>query len=102
MSRTCSPLCPNRRFAGFPLNRLSAPDVINQTPGAIIPSHTILNGRIQWDAANGKWSVAALGTNLTNKEYYLSLFDLRAFGEGMESGQPAPPREFALNVKYNF
>jgi iron complex outermembrane receptor protein len=77
-------------------------DVVNQTPGAIISPHTVLNGRIQWDAANGKWSIAALGTNLTNKEYYLALFDLRAFGEGMESGTPAPPREYAINVKYNF
>jgi iron complex outermembrane receptor protein len=77
-------------------------DVINNTPDAIIPSHSVLNGRIQWDAANGKWSVAALGTNLANKQYYISLFDLRAFGEGMESGQPAPPREWAVNLKYKF
>jgi iron complex outermembrane receptor protein len=77
-------------------------DVVNQTPEAIISPHTVLNGRIQWDAANGKWSIAALGTNLTNKQYYIALFDLRAFGEGMESGTPAPPRMYAINVKYNF
>ncbi len=77
-------------------------DTVNNTPDAIIPSHSVLNGRIQWDAANGKWSLAALGTNLANKEYYISLFDLRAFGEGMESGQPAPPREWAVNIRYKF
>jgi iron complex outermembrane receptor protein len=77
-------------------------DVVNQTPGAIISPHIVLNGRVQWDAANGKWSIAALGTNLTNKQYYIGLFDLRAFGEGMESGTPAPPRMYAINVKYNF
>jgi iron complex outermembrane recepter protein len=77
-------------------------DVINQTPGAITPSRYLLNGRVQWDAANGKWAVAFLGTNLTNKEYYISLFDLRAFGEGMESGQPGAPREWAVNVHYKF
>jgi iron complex outermembrane receptor protein len=77
-------------------------DVLNQSPGAIISPHMVLNGRIQWDAANGKWSIAALGTNLTNKEYYLALFDLRAFSEGMESGEPAPPREYAINIRYNF
>jgi len=77
-------------------------DDLNNTPGAVISPHSVLNGRIQWDAANGKWSIAALGTNLTNKEYYLALFDLRAFGEGMESGTPAPPREYAINVRYNF
>jgi iron complex outermembrane recepter protein len=77
-------------------------DVINQTPGGITPSRTLLNGRVQWDAANGKWSVAALGSNLTNKQYYISLFDLRAFGEGMESGQPGAPREWAVQLHYKF
>ena len=77
-------------------------DVINNTPGAITPSRYLLNGRVQWDAADGKWSVAALGSNLTNKQYYISLFDLRAFGEGMESGQPGAPREWAVNVHYKF
>ena len=58
--------------------------------------------QLRWDAANGKWAVAFLGTNLTNKEYYVSLFDLRAFGEGMESGQPGAPREWAVTVHYKF
>jgi iron complex outermembrane recepter protein len=77
-------------------------DTVNNTPDAIIPSRSVLNGRVQWDSADNKWSVAALGTNLANKEYYISLFDLRAFGEGMETGQPARPREWAVNLKYKF
>ena len=77
-------------------------DVVNQTPGAIIPGRTLLNGRLQWEAADGKWSVAALGTNLANKQYLVSIFDLRAFGEGQESGQPGRPREWAVNLKYKF
>jgi iron complex outermembrane receptor protein len=77
-------------------------DVVNRTPEGTIPARTLLNGRLQWDAANGKWSVAALGTNLANKQYYVSLFDLRAFGEGMETGQPGRPREWAVNLKYKF
>ena len=78
-------------------------DVTNNVPdAAIMPSRTLMNGRVQWDAANGKWSVAFLGTNLTNKEYYVSLFDLRPFQEGMELGQPGAPREWAVNVHYKF
>ena len=46
--------------------------------------------------------MAFLGTNLTNKEYYVSLFDLRPFQEGMELGQPGAPREWAVNVHYKF
>jgi iron complex outermembrane receptor protein len=76
--------------------------VINNTPGATTPSRYLLNGRIQWEAANGKWAAAFLGTNLTNKQYYISLFDLRAFGEGMESGQPGAPREWGVDVRYKF
>jgi iron complex outermembrane receptor protein len=77
-------------------------DVVNRTPGGTLAARTLLNGRVQWDAANGKWSVAGLGTNLANKQYYVSLFDLRAFGEGMETGQPGRPREWAVNLKYKF
>ena len=77
-------------------------DVVNNTPDAVLPSRGLVNGRIQWDSADGKWSVAGLGTNLTNKEYYISLFDLRAFGEGMETGQPGAPREWAVNLHYKF
>ena len=77
-------------------------DVVNNTPLGVIPSHSLLNGRVQWEAANGKWSVAALGSNLANKQYHVSLFDLRAFGEGMETGQPGAPREWAVNMKYKF
>jgi len=77
-------------------------DVVNHTPGAVTPSRYLLNGRAQWDAANGKWAAALLGTNLTNEQYYVSLFDLRAFGEGMESGQPGAPREWAVDVHYKF
>jgi len=77
-------------------------DIVNNTPDSVIGSRTLLTGRIQWDAANGKWSVAALGTNLTNKQYYISYFDLRAFGEGMETGQPGAPREWAVNLHYKF
>jgi iron complex outermembrane receptor protein len=78
-------------------------DVVNNGPNAgIIASRYLMNGRVQWDAADGKWAVAFLGSNLTNKQYYVSLFDLRAFGEGMESGQPGAPREWAVNVHYKF
>lgn len=77
-------------------------DVVNNTPDAVLPSRALLNGRIQWDSSDGKWSVAGLGTNLTNKQYYVSLFDLRPFGEGMETGQPGMPREWAVNLHYKF
>jgi iron complex outermembrane recepter protein len=82
--------------------RVYADDVNNAYPYAYIPSRYLLNARVQWESSSDKWSVALLGTNLLNKEYYVSLFDLRPFNEGMELGQPGAPREWAVNVHYKF
>jgi outer membrane receptor protein involved in Fe transport len=48
------------------------------------------------------WSVAAFATNLTNKYYYQSFLDLRAFGEGQLSAQPGEPREWGVTVSRKF
>ncbi len=40
-------------------------------------------------------------TNLTDKLYYLTLFDTHT-GAGYLNGQPAMPREWSLTVKKTF
>jgi iron complex outermembrane recepter protein len=72
------------------------------TPGAVIPAHSLLNGRITWASLDEKWQAAVFGTNLTNKKYYVSIFDLRAFGEGQTSAQPGAPREWGITLRRNF
>jgi iron complex outermembrane receptor protein len=69
-------------------------------PVAYTPGMTLLNARLTWET--GVWSVAGFVTNLTNKYYYQSFLDLRAFGEGMMSAQPGEPREWGVTVRYNF
>ena len=78
-------------------------DTVNNTPDAIIPSHSVLNGRVQWDSADGKWSVAALGTNLANKEYYIS--SSSTFALSAREWSPGNWRRRAseaVNLKYKF
>jgi iron complex outermembrane recepter protein len=71
-------------------------------PQAYTPGMTLLNGRITWQDGGQMWSVAAFATNLTNKYYYQSFLDLRAFGEGQLSAQPGEPREWGVTVSRKF
>jgi iron complex outermembrane receptor protein len=78
-------------------------DVINNSnPLARMPARTLTDGRVTWDSSEAKWEVAGYVTNLTNKKYYVSIFDLTAFGEGQMSAQPGAPRMWGVTAKYNF
>jgi iron complex outermembrane recepter protein len=69
---------------------------------AFTPAMALLNGRVTWQDQSRVWSVAAFVTNLTNKYYYQSFLDLRAFGEGQTSAQPGEPREWGVTVGRKF
>ena len=66
-----------------------------------IPDRTIANARITYKAPSGGWSAWLSVTNLTDKLYYLTLFDTHT-GAGYLNGQPAMPREWSLTVKKTF
>jgi iron complex outermembrane receptor protein len=67
-----------------------------------IKAYTMVNGRITWRNADDDLSVALEVTNLTDKYYYLSLFDLRGAGAGLSKAQPGRPREWAVTLKKTF
>ncbi|WEK45755.1 MAG: TonB-dependent receptor [Candidatus Andeanibacterium colombiense] len=67
-----------------------------------IDAYTIVNARLTWQNEGGDLSVSLEGTNLTNKYYYLTLFDLRDSGAGLDKAQPGRPREWAVSVKKSF
>jgi iron complex outermembrane receptor protein len=50
-------------------------------PIAVTPAVSLLSARLTWEDESHTWSVAAFGTNLTNKYYYQSFLDLRSFRE---------------------
>jgi iron complex outermembrane recepter protein len=66
------------------------------------PGYTTLNGRITWDAPDGKWSVSGSVSNLTNKVYFYGKLGLAVSSLGREQGNIAPPRQWLMTVRRNF
>jgi iron complex outermembrane recepter protein len=72
-------------------------DIFNQ---GIEGGYGVLDARLSFFPANGKWEVFALGRNLTDKLYgAVSNFNLFAIAEVRTY---APPREWGLGAQYNF
>jgi iron complex outermembrane receptor protein len=66
-----------------------------------IDSYTVVNARLTWRSQDEKWQTALNVTNLTDKLYYLTLFDTHT-SAGYVNGQAAMPREWSITVKHNF
>jgi len=65
-------------------------------------AYTLANARITWhDKAKGL-SIALAVTNVFDKYYFTSKFDLTGAGAGAISGSPGRPREWAVTVKKSF
>jgi len=67
-----------------------------------IDAYTIVNARLTWQNPDKDLSVSLEVTNLTDKYYYVTLFDLRGAGAGLDKAQPGRPREWAVSVKKTF
>jgi iron complex outermembrane receptor protein len=74
------------------------------SPSAIygqVPSYTVTNARFTWRNEPKDLDVALEVTNLTDKYYYYSKFDVANLG-GTITGSPGRPREWAITVKKKF
>ncbi|HWW66048.1 MAG TPA: TonB-dependent receptor [Sphingomonadaceae bacterium] len=67
-----------------------------------IGAYTLANARLTWANADKDLEVSAEVTNLFDKYYYLTEFDLTIANGGVSSAQPGRPREWALTVKKRF
>jgi len=67
----------------------------------LVEGYGLLNGRLTWRSTGQDWEVSLIGLNLTDKEYYLSNFDLLA-SSGAQYGIIGAPREFAVQIKKLF
>ena len=67
-----------------------------------INGYTVANARLTWRNADKDLEVAFEVTNLFDKYYLLTSFDLTGAGAGIVSGQPGHPREWAVSVKKTF
>ena len=67
-----------------------------------ISGYVLTNARLTLRSTDSDWSAAFEVTNLANKLYYLTTFDLTGAGAGSVAGQPGMPREWALTLKRTF
>lgn len=67
-----------------------------------IPGYTVANARLTYRNDNEDWELSFEVTNLTDKYYLLTNFDLTGVGAGVASDQPGRPREWAVTVKKTF
>jgi iron complex outermembrane receptor protein len=67
-----------------------------------IDGYTVANARITWKNENNDLEVGLEVTNLFDKYYYQTLFDLTRAGAGFVTGLPGRPREWAVTVKKTF
>jgi iron complex outermembrane receptor protein len=67
-----------------------------------VDAYTIANARLTWLNAKQDLNVALEVTNLTDKYYYLTKFDLTGAGSGTITGSPGRPREWAVTIKKKF
>jgi iron complex outermembrane receptor protein len=65
-----------------------------------IGGYTLYNAHMLWESPKGDWQVGLHALNLTNKLYYLNVFDLSSAGGGSTTGSPAPPRELDIEIKH--
>jgi iron complex outermembrane recepter protein len=68
-------------------------------PTNLIEAYTVANARLTWKNENEDFEVGIEVTNLFDKYYFLTLFDLTRAGAGFVTGLPGRPREWALTVK---
>jgi iron complex outermembrane receptor protein len=74
----------------------------SNAPTNLIDAYTVVNARLTWRGPGNVWQVALEGTNLADKYYYVTLFDLSRNAAGYIHGQPSRPREWAMSVKRSF
>jgi iron complex outermembrane receptor protein len=67
-----------------------------------VASYTLANARLSWRNADEDLDISIEVTNLFDKYYFVSKFDLTGAGAGTISGQPGRPREWAISVKKTF
>ena len=67
-----------------------------------IQGYTLVNAHLTYRAAKGGWETSVAVTNLTNKLYYVTTFDLTGAGGGAVAGQPGMPREWLVSLKKTF
>jgi iron complex outermembrane receptor protein len=74
-----------------------------ESGGIEMESHGLLNARVRADVIEDQLTVAIFGTNLTDERYLIGGQDFAAgYTVGNRDEYPGRPREYGLEVTYNF
>ncbi|MCP5383008.1 MAG: TonB-dependent receptor [Altererythrobacter sp.] len=70
----------------------------------LLDGYGTLSARIQYNAPDDRWSLAAFATNVTDKTYFIGGIDFarRESLIGVSQLDVGRPREFGVNLRYNF
>jgi iron complex outermembrane receptor protein len=71
-------------------------------PTNVIDGYTVANARLTWKNENEDLELGVEVTNLFDKYYFQTLFDLTRAGAGFVTGLPGRPREWAVTMKKTF
>jgi iron complex outermembrane receptor protein len=63
-------------------------------------AYTLVDARVAYEAAGGKWMVALWGKNLTDEEYFTGGFDIA--GLAIANAYMNVPRTYGLDFRYRF
>jgi iron complex outermembrane receptor protein len=74
--------------------------IVNEEDGRQ-PAYGVVNARVTWDSPSSQWALSGYALNLTDEYYFYGKLSLLA-NSGREQGNPAPPREVGVNLRYNF
>ena len=72
------------------------------TAGNRVPGYHLGNARLTWKSPDSSWQVSAVGSNIFDKYYFNSVFDLTTLGGGSNYGFVAPPREYSVQIQKKF
>ena len=64
-----------------------------------MPGFTVVNAHLTWRNAKKDLQATLEGTNLFNRYFFYSKFDLTGAGAGTITGSPAPPLAWALHAE---
>ena len=67
-----------------------------------IDDFILANARLTWRNSDEDLGISFEVTNLFDKYYLLTSFDLTGAGAGLVAGQPGRPREWAISVTKDF
>ena len=83
---------------------------LENTPSSFIPAYNLVDGRINWNLADGVTTISFWGKNLTDKDYVYNMLDQAGTvqiggtdpGLGMAADYWGPPRRVGIEFRRDF